>query len=80
MAIRGETMTEGEQLIGKTFEMAQTLCEEEDILWDGYYIKSIRVCQVNKLLLIQHGKERRVNNRLNVSMVDGKITELLFRG
>lgn len=69
---------EGEKLVGMTLEMAQTLCKEEDVLWDGYYIASVRALKVNGVSQ-KLNKERR-NNRLNVYVVDDKITELLWRG
>lgn len=69
---------DGEKLVGMTLEMAQTLCEDDDVLWDEYYITSVRSLKVNGVSQ-KLNKDKR-NNRLNVYVVNDKITELLWRG
>lgn len=67
----------GEKLIGMTLEEAQILCEKEDILWDEYYISTIRAIKVNGVT--QKLTKEKKNNRLNVYVVNNVITELVYR-
>lgn len=68
------------KLIGKTLEQANIICQENHIQWDDYYIDSVRAHTIDDVAQKRDPSGRKINNRLNVTVVNGKIDRLLCRG